>query len=233
MTDSLVSTCIPLLSSAEAERLAVAIHAHRSEWRAQGGFFTLGAASYIEDPAVYPALAEGLRGTLWESFGWLYRRLASALSTHLSAPVEFSARHSLPGFHIWLGPAIFTTPKASVHFDLQYQRLRWEEGVSFERVVSFTLPLRLPAAGGGLNVWPVTWQQVQRFFERTRIGVPLDALTLLLRAERVSYQVGELFVHSGHLLHQIGEVPATVDGDERITLQGHGVLGTRGWLLYW
>jgi hypothetical protein len=172
---------------------------------------------------------------LRDGFTWLYARVADFLGRRLRAPVGFADGLGLPGFHIWLTPAIFVTPDASVHFDLQYLRT-WPEdapGVDFTRPLSFTLPIRLPRRGGGLNVWDVTYERYRRFVGRLEAPMqPMD-VTVLLERMRHPYSPGAIALHSGHLMHQIGEIDEVAPGDERITLQGHALLQRGEWKLYW
>ena len=48
----------------------------------------------------------------------------------------------------------------------------------------------------------------------------------------VPYRVGMAVCHSGHRLHQIASHDFA-PGDERITLQGHGIMRKGVWQLYW
>jgi hypothetical protein len=55
----------------------------------------------------------------------------------------------------------------------------------------------------------------------------------MLERLRHPYNVGALAMHSGYLMHQIGEIDAVYPGDERITLQGHALCQHGEWKLYW
>ena len=123
-----------------------------------------------------------------------------------------------------------------MHFDLQYQRT-WPQdapGADFTRPLSFTLSIRLPQRGGGLNVWEVTYERFMRFYNRLDGRVqPMDITVHCSEPMRHPYSVGGLSLHSGHLLHQIAEIDAVMPGDERITLQGHALFAQGAWRLYW
>lgn len=232
-------TSFELCDAAECRRLEDRIKELRAHWIPRGpastGFFTLGAASYLDELPAYRANAERLNPLLRDGFGWLYDKLTGFLAKRLRAPVVLADPLALPGFHIWLEKAIFTQPVASVHFDLQYQRT-WPESardVDYGRPLSFTLPVRLPRLGGGLNVWDVDYARFRQFLARTGAKVqPMD-LTFLLDRLRHPYAVGALAMHSGHLMHQIGEIAEVAPGDERITLQGHALFQHGEWKLYW
>lgn len=232
-------TSLQLLSPEECTRLDGTIKELRDCWIQRGNpqtsFFTLGAASYLDDPAEYPAVARRLNPLLIERFGWVYERLVDLLGRRLRAPVTFAEGLGHPGFHIWGTSSIFTTPVASVHFDLQYLRT-WPEnapGVDFDRPLSFTLAIRLPQRGGGLNIWDVTYDRYVQFRRRLDARlVPAD-LAVLLPPMRHPYTVGAVAMHSGLMLHQIGEIDQVFPGDERITLQGHALWCRGAWQLYW
>lgn len=231
---------LEMLAPTECARLVDSIKALREHWIRRGSsdtsrFFTLGAASYLDDPAQYPAVAERLNPILRDSFGWLYQRLVDFLTRRLHAPVTLCEEHGYPGFHVWEQSAIFVQPVASVHFDLQYLRT-WPEdapGVDFARPISFTLPIRLPRRGGGLNLWDVTYDRYVQFRRRIDGRMTPSDITVLLPRIRHPYSVGALSIHSGLMLHQIGEIDEVFADDERITLQGHALLCRGEWKLYW
>ncbi|WP_164015778.1 hypothetical protein [Pyxidicoccus trucidator] len=233
-------TSLELLTPDECARLVAHIKELRAHWIPRGNnpqstsFFTLGAAIYLDEPSEYRAVAERNNPLLREHFAWLYERLTEFLSRQLRAPVELAPGLGHPGFHVWLTPAIFTTPDASVHFDLQYLRAFPEPqpGMDFDRPLSFTLSLRLPRRGGGLNLWEFTYERYRQFYERINTRIQPKDVTVLLPRLRHPYTVGAIAMHSGHLLHQVGEVDQVFPGDERITLQGHGILVRGVWQLY-
>jgi hypothetical protein len=50
---------------------------------------------------------------------------------------------------------------------------------------------------------------------------------------RHPYRVGELVMHSGHMLHQAAPAPIIHPDERRITLQGHGIRAGGRMYLYW
>jgi len=145
-------TSIELLNANECARVESQIKELRDCWVPRGsqvnGFFTLGAASYLDDLDEYHDRRAALNPVLRSSFGWLYDKVVEFLERRLHAPVTLADNLALPGFHIWLAPAVFVTPDASVHFDLQYLRT-WPKDdpeVDYSRPLSFTLPIRCLAA---------------------------------------------------------------------------------------
>src|SRR6266540_6772026 len=90
--------------------------------------------------------------------------------------------------------------------------------------VSFTLPIRLPAAGSSLRLWPsCTYPADVAHLNIARSTSP----------EVVVYHLGSALVHSGHVLHQIGPTPSVQPEDLRVMLQGHGLVVDHALILYW
>lgn len=236
-------TSIEMLTPAQCEEICSTVHMLRSFWtqvNESSLFFTLGVASYIEfcrpgeAAARYREKALQSNPLLKEYFSGMMEHLRDTLQRQLGEPVAFEEELARPGFHIWLDEAIPTQPTASVHFDLQYQQLGWPvAGVAdYERPISFTLPVRLPVGGGGVNVWNLHYREVEELSAR---GVPVNVQELREERERehYTYGLGRLVLHSGHFLHQIAPVEQVEPGDERITLQGHALRCGDRWLLYW
>ena len=68
--------------------------------------------------------------------------------------------------------------------DRQFEDIPWQHPgeLDFDQPVSFTLPLRLPAAGGGLNTWPADW----RHCHDSPLLIP-ELLARSLECHRVAY----------------------------------------------
>jgi hypothetical protein len=234
-----------LLLTSEQCRCAHATLSELREFWIQRGepgsrFFTLGATAYMDGASDvqaktrYQRLAEKHNSLLSGKFGWLYESLIVTLCRALESEVVLKADAARPGFHIWQGESIPTAPTASVHFDTQYRNVQWPPQVDydFSDPISFTVPIRLPAAGGGLYVWDWTYDESERHRQRG-IDFGTDDILRFRAREFVEYAEGALVLHSGHQLHQIAPVPAVTPLDERITLQGHGIRGGGKWHLYW
>ena len=76
--------------------------------------------------------------------------------------------------------------------------------------------------------WPLAHEDARDLGERE-----LRALIEGQAPLRHDYNLGELFVHSGRLLHQIDPERGLSPGQARITLQGHAFFSDGTWTLYW
>jgi hypothetical protein len=225
----------PLLDERECRAVVESVDALRPSWeqRRTSPFFTLGAAAYLDggddetSKDGYHHKAATLNRALETSFAWVYERLRRALERHLGAPCRYDLDGALPGFHIFLPHLAFAVPAAQVHYDLQFLHRRWaRNGFDIDRPVSFTVPIALPRAGGGLNFWDLRFP-----------GGLEAALRPDLKAHYFGYEVGSLALHDGLGLHQIApwRKAQGVDAseDRRITLQGHALFAEGTWWIYW
>jgi hypothetical protein len=224
---------IDVLGVEECAEVAETVLNARNDWtvRSQGGlFFTLGVNAYMDlaqatDPnASYFHPARRANMILKSRFAAVHGKLAQVLEKELGLPTRYDDDLAMPGFHIWVGLGIPRRPGASIHFDLQYQRLlAWHQYANASGTISFTLPVKLPAAGSSLRVWPCTYPDDVHRIASVRQTDP----------EVVHYQLGRAVVHSGHVLHQIGATASVQPDDLRITLQGHGLVVDSELILYW
>lgn len=229
-------TRIPLLAPDECDRVVERVEANRDAWTRRhpaAPFYTLGAASYLDasiSREAYYRLAAELNPLLDREFGWLHRRILPAVGEHVGLPASFAPRAALPGFHVFLAHEAFRRPMGRIHFDLQFQDLDWDRelGVDFSRPVSFTLAVRLPAAGAGLRTWEISKAE----FDALGPEGP-DMIDRERPADYVAYRTGELVCHSGLLLHQIAPAVDMRPDDARITLQGHALPGRDACWFYW
>lgn len=225
-------TPLPCLDTPTCQHLCQQIDALREHWLQRHPdypYFTLGAASYLDaanNPAEYSRLAQRFNPLLAQHFGDLLTQVQHILSTHTGEDFTPAPEAALPGFHIFDFHPAFRRPLASIHVDEQYRDVPWQEAEPDQRdPLSFTLPLCLPASGGGLNVWNIP-SPTQRL-------LPPEFLVRGRDPTYVPYQTGVLMLHSGHLLHQIAPIPEMQPGDRRITLQGHALRRGGVYQLYW
>ncbi|WP_427158674.1 hypothetical protein ACQFX9_22600 [Aliinostoc sp. HNIBRCY26] len=228
-------TQIELLTEEESRKVYQTVHELKENWIQRHPllpFYTLGLASYIDVPQDKPGYykqAKYHNSILRDRLGWLYTKLANILEEHLQAPITYPENLALPGFHIFLSHPVFTQPVGSIHFDKSYM-FHWEptKDVDFSHPISFTLTISLPKNGGGLNVWDVEFAEAKQLNNSD-----LEKLAHQCHKTFYPYQVGSLVLHSGHAIHQIAPATNLQPGDERITLQGHGVRYQNCWQLHW
>jgi hypothetical protein len=256
-------TIIDIAGSALCAAACREIYAQRPLWRpwrlnGEPTFYTLGAVSYLDLRFRLRSVDEYLSeaGSLWQWAGeavrTIFERVRCGLEHHLGRPVEYPAALPTPGFHIFIGAAIPKTDCSrnvsdctSSHFDLQYDEIpwdRWYHHVDFEDAISLTLALKLPAAGGGLTFWEsITLERVRAASARLGFSdiyqgygkLDIPSVAHSTPGSTLPYTVGSLVLHSSHVLHQMAGIPKVSATDERITLQGHGVLADGAWRLFW
>lgn len=236
-------TAIDLLSPEQCDEVCANIHGLKPLWTSihpPNTFYTLGTASYInftkpdEGADVYFNRAGFYNPILKEHFGWLIETVREAIQHQLGEPVRITEEFAIPGFHIFESPSVPREPSSSLHFDLQYEHLTWplSEEIDFSRPLSFTLPVRLPFAGGGIVVWDIEYTE---YLDALRRGLVsrVEDLQEVRSKSFYRYRLGRLVLHSGHLLHQIAHISQVQNDDERITLQGHALRRAGMWELYW
>lgn len=226
-----------LLGGDEVRHWREVVHHLRQVWIARDPelpFFTLGAAAYLDvsrGPGIYEQFWRLYNPLVLEAFAPLLQQVQACLAQHLGTPVAWHPQAAVPGFHIFQAHPAFCGTGGKVHLDLQYQNLSWEgmgepDGNS---VLSFTLPLALPTAGGGLKWWGDP--SAQRWM--TLSAVEKERATAPGTESYLPYKTGRLVLHSGHVLHQIAPGREFDPRDERITLQGHGLQVGGRFLCYW
>lgn len=197
-------------------------------------FYTLGIASYLDasqnNQEDYYDRSRQSNPLLQKHFGWLYDRLANALSKQLQAAVSYAENLALPGFHIFQADRQFEQPIAAIHTDVNHQLFTWhsDEPIDFDRSLSFTLAIALPKLGGGLNIWDLSHNEI--------VERPPTEVKGLIESRSKSfhpYKIGSLVLHSGNIVHQIAAGKNLQVDDERITLQGHSLYCQGSWQLYW
>jgi hypothetical protein len=227
---------ISVLSDLDCKKACSILHSLKESWIHRHGFapfYTLGSASYLDargENHNYYNQAKVNNLILNESLEWFYRKLVNSLELYLQAPVNITKTLAIPGFHIYLGFKLFELSTSSIHCDLQYNLVNWEkpEQTDFENPISFTLPISLPQKGGGLNLWDITYQDTLRAGKQE-----LKELAKTKRKTFYPYQIGQMIVHSGLTVHQAAIGKDLKPGEDRITLQGHGLFSQGSWQLYW
>lgn len=208
----------PLLDEAACDDWVLRVSLLARHWRqrhADVPFYSLGLAAYLDAGAAsaspYWDRPERDRSNrlLAAHFGALLQLVQDCLERHCALPALLAPEAAWPGFHIYLPHPAFAGPVASVHRDLQYRDVFAGRHFGAQDLLSFTLPLSVPA-GSGLHLW------------RREDAQP----------DFIAYRHGQMIVHDGLALHQ-AVLACGQGGLERITLQGHAVRLDGQLLLYW
>jgi hypothetical protein len=228
---------IDFLSEEECKTVRDSIFSLKKHWINRGlilPFYSLGSASYMdsnsEDDTLYRLEAEKYNPILQSTFSKLYGLIAKVLEKETGCQVEYEKGCALPGFHIFLADKSFEQPIAPPHFDLQFESVNWSyKNIDYAHPVSITLPIMLPHSGGGLNYWDI--------YEDECKNITLSELEKLRNSKEtkyLAYEEGKLVIQRDRLcLHQIAPSKNLEKNDERITLQGHGLLCDDILRLYW
>jgi hypothetical protein len=224
---------IDVLTEDECARVRSVVHEMKKHWARD----RLGFAAYKLKPFVdrrigaigrllYYLSAKRLNPMLRTKLGWMYDRIEERLAVALGAPTCYPSDLALPGFHVFVQPI----RDKAIHFDGQHRHLNWGRAgaVDLEHPLSFTLAIALPRSGAGLNLWDITQPECR--------GLSSDQRKQLMRSRHkvfIPYRLGKMVCHSGYGMHQIADSMDFVPGDERITLQGHGIMRNGVWQLYW
>ena len=119
------------------------------------------------------------------------------------------------------------------HFDVQYRLLHFPAEREEADPISVTLPLRLPAGGGGLRIYGLTYAEFVQA-ERTQESVSAEDLAAGKLHLYEDYEVGTMVVHRGLYLHGIASPRQHYEAaEERITLQCHGIKAGGTYYIYW
>ena len=170
-------------------------------------FYTLGKSAYLDgNSGTYYKGADGMNLTLFRTFNSFYKEVAGKLSAFLGEWVVFNPKLALPGFHIFPADPKLLSVSGNWHLDSPHETL----GIGDKDVHAFTIAVEMPTGGGGMDF---------------RFGGDED--------QYVEYNVGEMFIHSGAVPHRIASYRQYVEGDCRITLQGHIVRDGKDLIMFW
>lgn len=175
----------------------------REYWIDRGEFYTLGASVYIDPPVSYPGIAANTNIVLDTNFSWLKALVANYFKEIYNREIICMKDKALPGFHIFTSEA--NDLVGSIHTDEVEDRVEWACG--YTDAFSFTIPISLPAAGGGMNYW-----------DKGIINV-----TNSDKPKYLPYELGVIYIYDGKSPHQIANNELLGETDFRITYQGHGV----------
>lgn len=235
------------LSEEECRLIRTQVFELRNSWHSISPprkCFTLGLPSYTvahNDRQDYYAKVAAVNETLAEHFGWLYQKLVRALTGILNAPVQFEQRFSRPGFLIQLvgqDPRCWEV-SGGPHWDWDFLLLDWKPALpselDIEKSMSFTIPIRLPKAGGGLLVWEdIQAADTIQLARAESISIEEATSQLVGRQQpiRYDYQAGNIIYHPGGTVHGILSSSTTEASDERITLQAYALFHQATWNVF-
>jgi hypothetical protein len=230
---------IQVFSETESSAIAQKLEAIRSLWIARGlGFYTVGVATYLDvmcsdnAEASYYGRLPATNALLRAHFADELDTVSARLAEYFKVPTRWEETVALPGFHVFENPSLTTTERPSQHFDLQHRFLRWPFGAVTDDVISFTLSVKLPRMGGALDVWNFDESDFKRL-EKMGRRTDVEHVGRLKPLQRHRYRVGYMAVQLRPILHRISAIPETFEGDQRITLQGHGLRHNGEMVLYW
>lgn len=217
-TNDLSEFCMEkILTKDEANFFAKQVKKDRNLWKKKNILMSiLGTASYLEGQKggyhFYRKEYKKTNKLLKQRYSKLYDKILEYFKKRVGYESNVKFRFALPGFHIFKCNSIFSLPVASVHKDLQYRYIDFDEPVDIDldKTGSFTLCLELPKTGGGLYV-----------FEDEKV--------------KVDYRPGYIVCHNGKTNHMIAPSKYSGPNQYRITLQGHLLYDklSNCWFVYW
>jgi hypothetical protein len=208
----------------------IALKSHWTE-RSPNNFYTLGTASYLDastDHDAYIAAAAATNPLLQHEFEAPLEQVREFFEELLGDIVFYDPHYALPGFHVFIlkgGDQSNDDVARRAHFDLQ-----WMHAIPGHRpqgTLSFTLSIEQPSGGASMAIWPA------RYKDAVRLGFGARDYAAAHPWQRVTYERGRIVIHDGYVLHAIGPAGVPTPKGYRITLQGHGVRTSTGWMLYW
>jgi|688.fasta_scaffold12235_17 hypothetical protein len=226
----------PFYTENDAQKIADRVMAQKHLWERRNiAMSTLGTSSYVDgaNSRTYQQKSAESNPRMMELFGDVEDRILKYFQFRApGATIKFRDYAALPGFHIFECNKLFSSPVASVHRDLQFQRLEYakNEKIDLKNTLSFTIALQLPKSGSGLymiDLPPIP--------DVMQLLIPRPLITAFAEKTKIEYKVGYIVCHNGQHTHMIA--PSAWDGEDsyRITIQGHGVYDweKKTWYMYW
>ena len=181
---------------------------NKKHWINRGVFDTFGAVCYIDNPEEYINNKNKSNEILISEFADLYETLCDYFGADLNKDVAY------PGFHIfnqWNKDV-----EAAFHFDIAYKTLPIYKK-SFSNHQSFTIAIKKPKVGAGLNVWEnININKISK----KELNLYSENPLVMGKPSYIEYDLGKMYLHNGETLHQIANTGGFTD-EYRITLQGH------------
>lgn len=173
-------------------------------------FYTFGAAAYLDSKMTYYFNSKKSNPILKDLFSDLYKKIADYFGAELNDELAY------PGFHIFEKKS--AKNPAKIHIDDQYEELPLNSR-NLINPKSFTIAFKKPSSGCGLNYWPDI--DLQGSKEENRNKEIILNKCKLEKPHYVEYELGVMYIHHRHILHQIASNHSVKDHEQRITMQGH------------
>ena len=182
----------------------------KSHWELRSSdfpFYTLGKNAYLDGGSLeYEGNKGKFNKLLLNNFSDLYDTILTYLSKELNEPVTLTEDLAYPGFHIFESDLKFEGIAGNWHTDKPQEKLALI-GTNNSTV---TVVIKLPTLGGGID-WLDSKGSVQY----------------------LEYQEKQIVWHDGLSVHRIAGLKQIVQGEHRITLQGHLIKRNNKIELYW
>ena len=157
-------------------------------------FHTLGRCSYLDGKTPeYKQEIKILNPILREQFGETYDIIIDYLSDQFKEPIKLNYSLAHPSFHIFASSPFLLTHAGLWHRDYPHITLDLGNIDPY----AFTVAIKLPTGGAGMDYVEDGEQKYLPYEEKDIIG------------------------HDGTVPHRIAGLKDYVEGDYRITLQGH------------
>ena len=245
-----------IFSEDECNKIKIKLVSKQDKWenRSPSGdfFMSYGALTYLdakdgvaEDPEydkfrnnsesipnIYDKKASYFNKMMIKDFDWVYARIWSYYQPKFDKPVVFKL--ALPGFHIFQTAEQlnheYVKNLATIHVDLPQTSHQWESDIL--GASSFTVAVELPKCGAGLNIWrdDSMFKNVNTVFFHQMTSEQQTTVTDM--AEYFPYKLGYIYEQSGFTRHQITCGGDVMEGERRITIQGHLVETEKEVIIY-
>lgn len=215
-------------------------------------FYTIGAASYIDDPDRYKELCEKTNEVLYKNFKTLYEKIINVLKINIG-DCQYVEELNLPTFQIFgekiSDNSLFSKIGLASHIHRDEQVLAHKtffsqfKDVDEKNVLSFILPLEVQGQGS-LIVWNEDLDHLDLNTEYSNRIKKMNngkqnPLNYKYLKENINNKINVIEHVPGRLLYIIGDPYHSIgfgidenNKNRRITLQGHGVKCDGIWRLF-
>ncbi|OGV27196.1 MAG: hypothetical protein A3F18_07220 [Legionellales bacterium RIFCSPHIGHO2_12_FULL_37_14] len=243
----------PIISDHAAVEIVEQLLNLREKWSSiRPGFSVLGTPLWLK--GVPAGQIQATNCILQEHFGNLLEKINIGLAKVLGEPIKSMEGFSLPGFHIFesLNGEDPIRPPVELHYDSELwgeifgqdpklsKKYNKKEFFNPELTLSFTLSLKLPKTGTGLYTWPTLNRDELISYANTLEVSRFATMACLLsqhKREYIPYKIGHFITHNGQVVHWIPPMAISSEtipvGEQRITLQGHGIKHAGVWEIFW